>query len=116
MTIICYQVLSSGWLWSSDRSSRPEVSCKKGVLRNFAKFTGKHLCQSPFFNKFCEISKNTFFTERFSSTFSVSIYSLILSDFPLTSFHLDEAALLFRGFILLCVHLSKNITKCLLFI
>ena len=24
---------------------------KRGVLRNFAKFTGKHLCQSLFFNK-----------------------------------------------------------------
>ena len=56
---------------------------KKGILRNFAKFTGKHLCQSLFFNKvagtcnfikketlaqvfsceFCEISKNTFFTD-----------------------------------------------------
>ena len=33
------------------RSSRPEVFCKKGVLRNFAKFTGKRLCQSLFFNK-----------------------------------------------------------------
>ena len=39
---ICYQTL---------RSSRPEVFCKKGVLGNFAKFTGKHLCQSLFFNK-----------------------------------------------------------------
>ena len=29
-----------------DRSSRREVFCKKGVLRNFTKFTGKHLCQS----------------------------------------------------------------------
>ena len=29
----------------------PEVFCKKGVLRNFAKFTGKHLCQSFYFNK-----------------------------------------------------------------
>ena len=28
------------------RSSRPEVFCKKSVLRSFAKFTGKHLCQS----------------------------------------------------------------------
>ena len=26
------------------RSSRPEVFCKKGVLKNLAKFTGKHLC------------------------------------------------------------------------
>ena len=31
------------------RSSCPEVFCEKGVLRNFAKFTGKHLCQSLFF-------------------------------------------------------------------
>ena len=35
----------------SIRSSRPEAFCKKGVLRNFAKFTGKHLCHSLFFNK-----------------------------------------------------------------
>ena len=54
---------------------------EKRCLKNFAKFTGKHLCQSLFFNKvaetcnvikkealaqvfsciFCEISKNTFF-------------------------------------------------------
>ena len=65
--------------WAT-RSSRPEVFCKKGLLRNFTKFIGKHLCQSVFFNKvagacnfikketlaqvfsyeFFEISKNTF--------------------------------------------------------
>ena len=28
----------------------PEVFFEKGVLRNFAKFTGKYLCQSLFFN------------------------------------------------------------------
>ena len=33
------------------RSSHLELFCKKGVLRNFAKFTGKHLCQRLFFNK-----------------------------------------------------------------
>ena len=33
------------------RSSRPEVFCEKDVLRNFEKFTGKHLCQRLFFNK-----------------------------------------------------------------
>ena len=72
------------------KSRRRHRSCslRKGVLRNFAKFTGKHLCQSLFFNKvaglspeacnfikketlaqvfsceFCEISKNTFLTEH----------------------------------------------------
>ena len=29
----------------------PEVFYEKGVLRNFAKFTGKHLCQSLSFNE-----------------------------------------------------------------
>ena len=28
-----------------------EVFCKKGVHRNLVKFTGKHMCQSLFFNK-----------------------------------------------------------------
>ena len=54
-----------------------EVFCKNGVLRTFAKFTGKHLRQNVFFNKvagfikketlaqvfsceFCEISENSF--------------------------------------------------------
>ena len=39
--------------WNCDpssliRSSRPEVLFKKGVLSNFAKITGKHLCQILF--------------------------------------------------------------------
>ena len=48
------------------RSRRPAVFCKKGVVRNFAKFTGKQLCQSLFLMaqvfscEFCEISNNTF--------------------------------------------------------
>ena len=64
---------------------------KKGVLKNFAKSTGKHLCQSLFFNKvagltcifikketlaqvssceFREIFKNTFFIEDLRATAS----------------------------------------------
>ena len=63
---------------SGSRSSCPNMFCKKGVLRNFAKFTGKYLCQSLFFNKvfkkvtlvqvlyseFCKVSESTFFTEH----------------------------------------------------
>ena len=51
---------------------------KKGVLRNFAEFTAKHLYQSLFFNnfvqketlaqvfscQFCKTFKNTFFAEH----------------------------------------------------
>ena len=34
-----------------DRSSHWKCSVRKGAFGNFAKFTGKHLCQSLFFNK-----------------------------------------------------------------
>ena len=33
------------------KRSRRELFYKKGVLKKFAKFTGKHLCQSLFVNK-----------------------------------------------------------------
>ena len=44
-TMICWMK------FSSSRSSYPEEFCKEGVLGNFAKLTGKYLCQSLFFNK-----------------------------------------------------------------
>ena len=43
------------------RSRRPEVFCRKGVLRNFTKLTGKHLYQSIFFKK--ETLAQVFFSE-----------------------------------------------------
>ena len=33
--------------------------CKKDVLRNFAKFSGKHLCQSLFFNKVAGLKRDS---------------------------------------------------------
>ena len=84
----------SCWYFSTARSSHPEVFCKKGVLSNFIKFTGKHLCQGLFLNKvaglrpqtcnfikkktltqvfsceFWKISKNTLFTEQLWATAS----------------------------------------------
>ena len=39
------------------RISKRKCSVRKDVLRNFAKFTGKHLCKSLFFNEvFNEVS------------------------------------------------------------
>ena len=68
---------------------------KKGVLKNFAKFTGKYLCQGLFFNnvnfikketlaqllscKFCEISKNAF-----SYTTPSVVVSALLSNLLIT--------------------------------
>ena len=44
-------------LGGSDRSSHQRCSMKKDNLKNFAKFTAKHLYQSLFFNKvvFCRV-------------------------------------------------------------
>ena len=58
------------------RTIRPEVFCKKGVLRNFAKFMGKHLCQSLFFNKVAVLKKRLWYRcfpinlWNFSNTFN----------------------------------------------
>ena len=49
-------VHSSDIMLPEARISRPEVFCK-GVLRNFAKFTGKHLCQGLFLNKVASLLK-----------------------------------------------------------
>ena len=46
------------------RSSCPEVFCIKGVPRNFAKFTEKHLCQSLFFNKVAGLRPATLLKKR----------------------------------------------------
>ena len=69
----------------------PQVFCKKGVLTNFAKFLGKH--QAPpatllkkealaqvFSCEFCEISKNTFFSEHLQTTASVSISNFLFKN------------------------------------
>ena len=62
--------------WSVANQKQPsEVFYAKGVIRNFTKFTGKHLCQSLFFNKvaglrhrcfpvnFVKFPRTPFFTE-----------------------------------------------------
>ena len=47
---LLYETLKLHWyLFKSLRSSHQRCPMKKSVLRNLAKFTGKHLCQSLFF-------------------------------------------------------------------
>ena len=41
-----------------------EVFCINGFLRNFAKLTGKHLCQSLFFNKVAGLRPATLLKKR----------------------------------------------------
>ena len=79
------------------RSRHQRCSIKKGVVRNFVKFTRKHLCQSLFnFSRketlvqvfsceICEIFKNTFFTEHLRATASGLVKPCLNSDLYLIS-------------------------------
>ena len=47
-----------------DVADHDQVFRKKGVLESFAKFTGKHLCQSIFFNKAAGLRPATLLKKR----------------------------------------------------
>ena len=61
-----HMALSPGFYIFKDksRSSHRRCSVRKGVLRNFAKFTEKHLYQSLFFNKVAGLRPTTLFKKR----------------------------------------------------
>ena len=64
------------------RSSRQRCSVRKGVLRNFTKFTGKHLCQSLFFNKVAGLRLVTLFKKRlWHRCFPVSLVKFLRTSF-----------------------------------
>ena len=79
--VLSKKISAQKMLYQKLRSIPPEVLCKIGVPKNFAKLTGNHLCQGLFLNKVpclilketleqvpsCEsweIFKNIFFTEH----------------------------------------------------
>ena len=49
---------------SFSTSSHRSCSVRKGVLRTLAKFTGKHLCQSLFFNKVADLRPKSLFSPK----------------------------------------------------
>ena len=64
-------------------------SVRKGILRNFAKFTAKHLCQSLFFNKVaglrlrlwaCNFIKKETLAQVFSCKFSKSSKNIFFTE------------------------------------
>ena len=61
------------------RSRHQRCSVRRRVLRNFAKFTGKHLCQSFFFNKVAGLSHRCF-PVNFVKFLRTSFYRTPLGD------------------------------------
>ena len=77
----CHNILHHRFL-TAFRSSRPEVFCKKGVVKNFAKLTGKHLCQSRFFNKVAGLNPATLLKrETLEQVFSCEFYEISQNTF-----------------------------------
>ena len=66
LTYTHFRTSTDDSFWTLPRSSHQRFSVKKGVLRNFAKFTGKHLCRSLFFNKVAGLRPVTYFWSVFS--------------------------------------------------
>ena len=71
---------------------------KKGVLKNFAKFTGKHLCQSLFLNKVAELRPATLLKKRpWHRCFPVNFAKLVRINFyrtpPLTASPFDATVI-----------------------
>ena len=113
------------------RSSRPEVFCKKGVLKNLTKFTRKHLSQSLFFNtvaglslfaatllkktlaqlfssEFWEISKNTFFYRTPPVAASVQVTMGVQLFHDVGSYHIETSLLIWFLYRRLCVDLKLH--------
>ena len=51
-------------IYAISRSSHQRCPMRKGVLRNFAKFTRKHLCQSLFLNKVAGLNPATLLKKK----------------------------------------------------
>ena len=66
-----------------DRSSHLRCSVRKGFPRNFAKFTGKHLCQSLFFNKVAGLRPATLLKKRIDT----GLFLRILQNFQVQLFY-----------------------------
>ena len=65
------------------RSSHRKCSLRKGILRNFSKFTGKHLCQDHFFNKVAGLRHATLLKKSlWHSYFPVKFEKFIRTPFP----------------------------------
>ena len=77
------------------KSSLPEVLCEKYVLRNFKKFTGKHLCQSLIWNKIAGLRPANLLTYRlYHRCFPVNIVNFLRTPFHIK--HLWWLLLSFR--------------------
>ena len=103
--------------WEKSRKSYsqkqlPDVFYKKGVLKNFAKFIGKHLCQSLSFNKFAGLRPAALLKERlWYKCFPVNFAKFLRT--PFFTKHLWTTVSVFIAEIVArCFHHWKSLKRC----
>ena len=98
------------------RSSHQKFPVRKGVLRNFAKFKGKHLYQSFFFNKVAGLRPATLFKkETLAQVFSCEFSEIFKNAFfqrtpPVAASEIRKTTLSLL-LTLLCLHFPLNFRR-----
>ena len=88
----------------SFRNSHHRCSVKKVVLKNFAKFTGKHLCLSLLFNKVAGFIKKEALLQLFSFEFCETLRTPFLQN--------ASRRLLLNRFLLFFCYFSRFFSQC----
>ena len=82
---LCYKTFDLN-TWRNElnleKQTKIYTKFKKGVLRHFAQFTGKHLCQSFFFNKLAALGPATLLKkETLAQVFPCEFYEISKTTF-----------------------------------
>ena len=87
-----------------DRNNNRMCSIRTGVLKNFAKFTGIHLCQSLFFNKVADLRPTSLLKKRlwhrcFPKNFAKSLRKLFSRTFLATASEKNTVFACFKTYV-----------------
>ena len=74
------------WKFLNGRSSRPDVLCKIGALKDFLKFRRKHPCRSLFFNKVANFIEKETPIRAFSCGFRENFKNIFYRTPPVVAF------------------------------
>ena len=75
------------YFFSPFQKQSPGDVCKKGALRNFAKFTGKHMCQSRFLIKFQALALQLYSKRDWHRGFLVNFAKFLRTPFLIELLH-----------------------------
>ena len=89
--------------------------CNKGVLKNLAKFTGKHLCQCLFLNEVTSLRPATLLKKLWHRCFPVNFAKFLRPVFyrtpPLVVSDLQSEGILVTRDVFTCIYLANTLNQ-----